>query len=119
MTTHYGAHILLALLCLLALATSASAGCAWVMWTAIYVPNQRDLASYTRETGYPSAQDCIKALDAQSTSSQENISLRPKASVSKVDRTESTELFLWHREGGADVFRCYPDTVDPRGPKGK
>jgi hypothetical protein len=39
--------------------------------------------------------------------------------ISKVDRTESTELFLWRVKGGADVYRCYPDTVDPRGPKGK
>jgi hypothetical protein len=84
-------RILLALLCLLALATSASAEGAWVLW-----------AEYPEGT--------FKIMDAFGT----NEGAAPNTLCNTFVKT--------YRENPVfkgTVFSCLPDTVDPRGPKGK
>ncbi len=102
-------RILLVLLCLIALATSASAECAWVLWDG-QLPSAPGFDTTWIIAGtYPSANDCDAQLTrAVSFFRQHGYEVSPPQSGTAV-YTGKTQGYL----------HCLPDTVDPRGPKGK
>ena len=101
-------RILIATVGLLALATSACAECAWVLWVMQGTTVDHLYASYTV------AQDCIGELDAREQR------LRPDRTL-LVTRSAATSLNATDRITTAfsTTYQCLPDTVDPRGPKAK
>ena len=100
-----GMHALLALICLLTFATSASAEGAWTLWmTGASSPWDSVGTFSTREL-------CVEALHQQ-IQAVEKLGL-------KISEDAAAGSFL---ATGADQDirgQCLPDTDDPRGPKGK
>jgi hypothetical protein len=86
------ARIAVVALCCLLTATSPSAECAWVLW---FKAAREDMKSWELFTAYKTHDACMSnAVWAKALEEKRN----PNSQV---------------------LFNCLPDTVDPRGPKGK
>ena len=127
---------LVAVLLLLASAATASAECAWVLWAEMDVASFDQLGRPDRAEhgwqivlGSSDEQLCWKGAFEKA----KEAGSRPAPAVpgfpglmSTVDAgTNSVKLMYRHPADGTVVFVstarwvCLPDTVDPRGPKGK
>jgi hypothetical protein len=98
--------ILLGTLCLLALATFASAEGAWVLWNQVTSAAGQE---WVLVQAAPTAQQCQASQKAEvQEASKDAISAYGNVVVTKIGDKVTSFRFI-----------CVPDTVDPRGPKGK
>jgi hypothetical protein len=121
MTRRLSFFVIVVSSCLLALATSASAECAWVLWSQTHDPKA---GAWVLQTAYPSVSDCTKAIDRREKEGKKAEYVREDGRKIKgvTDRRAETDLFvLYGRDAsnGGMAWQCFPETVDPRGPKGR
>ena len=114
MRTAISSRILLILLSLLALATSASADCAWVLWMAPSTVDPNALLKDMAHAFLPSRLTPVRAYtkaeacdDARKESTSDEFNNMLKRNKGRKERWDSY------------IYLCLPDTVDPREPKGK
>jgi hypothetical protein len=94
-------RILLASLCLLALATSAGAECAWIGWLYFTAADGSELQDWFAAESFTTREQCrVAKADAERKGSE---------TLAKLATETNLQVQLV----------CLPDTIDPRGPKGK
>jgi hypothetical protein len=100
---------------LFALATSASAESAWVLWKYQDMVYTAQPAPIEVIDAFETRADCVRAINTLEGKYKE-------ARYQRIDRMNDTTLFvasgpLGHNREEIQVT-CRPDTVDPRGPTG-
>src|SRR5215470_13100927 len=102
-------------ICLFALATSASAECAWVQWSWISTPGLSPEEQRQQEGGFATLKDCHEALKR----SYLSVGVPPHVIPAFISNHKLR--FVGKRSDGGELTGwgiCLPDTVDPLVPGG-
>ncbi len=105
---------LLVAFCLLASPAAASAECAWVLWVRQVAEDEE--RSPAPKTAFNTKRECVAFVDKLLETPARGV--RVDGMKGTTPRTRS----VWSDDGKllhTSEFYCLPDTVDPRGPKGK
>jgi hypothetical protein len=112
----------LAVLCVLTLASSAHAECGWVLWEKEVVNIGGNPTGWDRLDFCGTEAECRqKATNAASLRYATEYAHWPKRGTLPEPRRDDDTSVLVFLEFESRTFSyvCLPDTVDPRGPKGK
>jgi hypothetical protein len=102
-----------AALCLLASAATAYAECAWVLWTNVEFVNSSMPTEWGVVKAVPTRQDCIAAIRKMYNQ------VRGGTTTVNDDIDGGSFVVITRDRTASTAGKCLPDTVDPRGPKGK
>ena len=109
------------LLCLLTSAATASAECAWIMWLTregFDTEGRSVVEAPSLYASYGTLNDCAKELDqTERMLRTDRTNAVTRVAASSLDVVVRDLKTLKTLRG--QTWRCVPDTVDPRGPKGK
>src|SRR5215813_3853548 len=98
---------------LLPWAGTARAECAWVMWLEQTTLRGGDKQVEWVPTGVPTSRDCYDSLkSAMKTQSKPEPGSTLEVRGNQIVRKSGVATWIL-------AYSCLPDTVDPRGPKGK
>src|SRR5262249_940325 len=101
------ARIIAALTLMLGIASSASAECAWVLWSQTTVVNKS--MTWAVQRAYAESNQCNVVAQSMA----EEFAKTEKGTVTQLRIGPEVVVI-----GGTVRYACLPDTVDPRGPKG-
>ena len=115
------ARLLLAGLGLVACATTAFAECAWVLWMEERFAATPAESSWRVLQGSTTYDSCESGLFARVRDDDTDRVTRGEQTLTEVKGPVVSKLRGVDGRGASQVLRylCLPDTVDPRGPKGK
>ena len=103
-----------ALVLVMALATSARGNCAWVLWQQADNLTTHAVDGPSPQASYTTVEECIRRIDGE----YQTVGAQQTA-WNRSAPTEATVMFVGRGRTSLFTFTCLPDTVDPRGPKGK
>jgi len=119
----------ISLLCLVSFATSVAAECAWVLWVKYdsvnFTPGKVfDTEGWKPEAAVPTYAACSDAArtraerEAEPSPAATNVLAKRMSELIGGGFSVRTDLKKPEHASFSVAFRCFPDTVDPRGPKG-
>ena len=97
----------------LACAATAGAECAWVLWTNLEIVNSLMPTEWGIVKAVATRQDCIAAMRKMYNQ------VRAGTTTVNDDIEGGSFLVITRDRSASTAGKCLPDTVDPRGPKGK
>jgi hypothetical protein len=99
---------------LLTSAATAYAECGWVLWTTATPPPGVMSLTPVILSSYGSMSECVREIDIYDKGTQ-----WAQKVPARFSPTRLVTPYEGREGGGFREYLCLPDTVDPRGPKGK
>ena len=96
---------------LLTSAATAHAECAWVLWGEVVAPALGG-PLHEVESAHPSLADCDETLLGY-------VAILKREGFAVTGGSKRSQGLVAKKNDESRAYRCLPDTVDPRGPKGK